>query len=504
MIATLVSAVLVGAAVVAPAAAQDAPDDLPEDLDAIEAEREETEGALEQVGSSFEAAMARVADAERQLQAIEARLSNASAALDAASAEAAAIRARAGEAAARAEETSTAAAQAREDAERAAAEVAAAEQELIDAREELVVTAAEEATAMLQLQDRAIGAYKHGTGQQQLELVGGMLGAGDWHEVGLAVSVLGRVLDDDRELVRDAESAREAAGRARARSELAEMMAQERLEDAQLTVIAAAEAEASAAEAAEVARAELADAEAAEAAQARALATVRREQEQRRAVFATLEEDAATAEVRQVRLEQRLAALDTAAREARRPPPPPPPPPPAPPLANDDGGADDDGSGNGASSSNGSSAAPPPPPPPPPPASGWAGRLPAACQPWAGPITTAADANGLDPRLLAALVWSESWCNPEAVSWVGAIGLAQLMPSTAEWLGVDPWVPAQNLDGGARYLSQQIDRFGSVELGLAAYNAGPGAVSRYGGIPPFAETQNYVPTVLERYAHLAG
>ena len=59
---------------------------------------------------------------------------------------------------------------------------------------------------------------------------------------------------------------------------------------------------------------------------------------------------------------------------------------------------------------------------------------------------------GLDPRLFAALVWSESWCNPEAVSWVGAIGLAQLVPTTAAWLGVDPWVPAQNLDGGARSL----------------------------------------------------
>ncbi|TVP65006.1 MAG: lytic transglycosylase domain-containing protein [Nitriliruptor sp.] len=183
-----------------------------------------------------------------------------------------------------------------------------------------------------------------------------------------------------------------------------------------------------------------------------------------------------------------MAALDTAAREARRPPPPPPPPPPA----------GDDGTGNGSSGGNGSSAAPPLPAP------GWANRLPAVCQPWAGPITTAAKANGLDPRLFAALVWSESWCNPDAVSWAGALGLAQLMPSTAASLGVDPWVPEQNLDGGARYLSQQISRFGSVELGLAAYNAGPGAVTRYGGIPPFPETQNYVPTLLERYAHLAG
>ena len=78
------------------------------------------------------------------------------------------------------------------------------------------------------------------------------------------------------------------------------------------------------------------------------------------------------------------------------------------------------------------------------------------------------------------------------------------MSSTAASLRVDPWVPAENLDGGARYLSRQITRFGSVELGRAAYNAGPGNVVRFGGIPPFPETQNYVPTVLERYAHLAG
>ncbi len=484
------STVLVGVVVVAPAAAQDAADDLPDDLDAIEAEREQTQGALQEVGSSFEAAMAELADAERQLQAIEARLANASEALGAARAEAAAVRVRAEKEAARAEEAAAAAEQAREDAERAATAAAAAEQELLDAHEELAVAAAEEATAMLQLQDRAIGAYKHGTGQQQLELVGGMLGAGDWHEVGLAVGVLGRVLDDDRELVRNAESTREAAGRARTRAEHAEMLAQERLEDAELTVVAASQAEEAAAEAAEVARAELAAAVAAEDAQARALAAVRREQEQRRAVLASLEEDVSTAEVRQARLEQRLAALDTAAREARRPPPPPPP-------------AGGDGTGNGSSGGNGSSAAPPAIPPPLP-ASGWGSRLPAVCQPWAGPITTAAKANGLDPRLFAALVWSESWCNPDAVSWVGAIGLAQLMPTTAASLGVDPWVPEQNLDGGARYLSQQIDRFGSVELGLAAYNAGPGAVTRHGGIPPLPETQNYVPTVLERYAHLAG
>ena len=72
------------------------------------------------------------------------------------------------------------------------------------------------------------------------------------------------------------------------------------------------------------------------------------------------------------------------------------------------------------------------------------------------------------------------------------MGLAQLMPDTARALGVDPTDPGQNLDGGARYLRRQYDTFGTWDLALAAYNAGPGAVEQYGGIPPYAETQNYV------------
>lgn len=105
---------------------------------------------------------------------------------------------------------------------------------------------------------------------------------------------------------------------------------------------------------------------------------------------------------------------------------------------------------------------------------------------------------GVDPVLFDSLVSCESGYNPRAVSAAGAQGLCQLMPATARGLGVsDSFDPAQNLDGGARYLAQMLREFGGDErLAVAAYNAGPGAVRRYGGIPPFAETQAYVQRVL--------
>ena len=129
--------------------------------------------------------------------------------------------------------------------------------------------------------------------------------------------------------------------------------------------------------------------------------------------------------------------------------------------------------------------------------------LPSAGREWAGTITAAATKNDLDPNLLAALVWSESAFNKNAKSSAGAVGLAQLMPATAAGLGVNPHDPVQNINGAAKYLAAQIDRFGSTELGLAAYNAGPGNVTKYGGVPPFAETKGYVAAVTERY-HLLG
>ena len=122
---------------------------------------------------------------------------------------------------------------------------------------------------------------------------------------------------------------------------------------------------------------------------------------------------------------------------------------------------------------------------------------PGAATPYAAEIDAAAAKYHVDPALLRGLIRQESNFNANATSPAGARGLTQLMPGTAAALGVDPSVPAQAIEGGAKYLRQQLDRFGNDPAkALAAYNAGPGAVQRYGGVPPYAETQNYVRKVL--------
>ncbi len=110
----------------------------------------------------------------------------------------------------------------------------------------------------------------------------------------------------------------------------------------------------------------------------------------------------------------------------------------------------------------------------------------------------AARRHNVPEDLFLRLVRQESNFRPMAVSSKGAIGLAQLMPGTARQLRVNPHDPAQNLEGGARYLSMQYRKFGDWRLALAAYNAGPGAVEKHRGVPPFAETQQYVKRILGR------
>jgi hypothetical protein len=118
--------------------------------------------------------------------------------------------------------------------------------------------------------------------------------------------------------------------------------------------------------------------------------------------------------------------------------------------------------------------------------------------PYANLFTQAANRHGVDASLLAAVASQESSFNSQAVSPAGAQGLMQFMPATAAGLGVNALDPTSAINGAAKYLSSLTEQFGSTELALAAYNAGPGTVSRYGGIPPYPETQNYVRAVMSK------
>jgi soluble lytic murein transglycosylase-like protein len=127
------------------------------------------------------------------------------------------------------------------------------------------------------------------------------------------------------------------------------------------------------------------------------------------------------------------------------------------------------------------------------------GSLQARSSAFDGLIQQAAQRHDLDPALLKAVVQAESNFSPWAVSGAGAKGLMQLMDGAARALEVtDPFDPAQNIEGGARFLRQLLDRYrGDEVLALAAYNAGPGAVDHWGGVPPYQETETYVPRVLD-------
>jgi soluble lytic murein transglycosylase-like protein len=120
---------------------------------------------------------------------------------------------------------------------------------------------------------------------------------------------------------------------------------------------------------------------------------------------------------------------------------------------------------------------------------------------WNPTISSLGQKYNLDPLLIHAVINQESGYQPKAVSKSGAVGMMQLMPATAKNLGVtNPYDPLQNMEGGIKYLKVQLERFGgNVALALAAYNAGPNAVSKFGGIPPYQETQHYVRNILTSY-----
>jgi soluble lytic murein transglycosylase-like protein len=296
------------------------------------------------------------------------------------------------------------------------------------------------------LAEQAVAAYKHGGDVTTGRLISGMVRAGDLHEVAVAREVIGRVLTDQR----DAVDADIALTRATA--------------EASTTV---GDTRRRAVDAARAAAAERRRVEDLVAEQEQLIAAVEREAAARRETLARLEADATARAVLVRDLEARVAAMEVAAVSVRVP-------------VRVDLALD----------------GPPP---------SWAVGLPAAGRPWAATIDAVAASEGIDGRLLAALVWTESNFRPDAVSHAGAYGMAQLMPGTARGLGVDPRDPVANLTGGARYLGYQLDAFGRVDLALAAYNAGPGRVRAAGhAVPNIVETQLYVVRVLDRYEKLSA
>jgi hypothetical protein len=469
-----------------------------EGLDGAEGDLDEVEDELSKAARTYEDIVAILERAERELEQADERMHAASAQL------------------ARVERELAAAEQARAEAETAKEQAA---EQFAASEAQLAAAVEAEAAAVELLELRTIEVYKYGVGLPQKAMVQSLVSASDWHEVAVVATTVGRVVASDREIVRGAEDRRTDADTAREEADRSRQ-------------------EAAAAEARAIAEHE--DVETLLASQRSAVAQIRVQQQRRTAILAELEADAEVSALLLSKLEEQVAGLRSlpdprlVAAPAPAADPPAAAPAPTPPASPEPEPAPTPPSPAPTTPAPSPSPAPPPtasppptptpsptpspspsptptptptadPTPPPGTAPAWASRLPTAGRPWAASIDTAARANGLDGRLLAALVWTESTFRPDVVSSAGAIGLTQLMPGTAASLGVDPWVPTQNLDGGARYLMMQLNRFGSVELALAAYNAGPTRVANAGpGIPDITETQLYVIKVLERYALLVG
>lgn len=337
-------------------------------------------------------------------------------------------------------------------------ELAAAESRLeaASARERVAAGALQEATDELNaevtkwednedlLRARVVEIYKHGSSRPTQLLAEGVVRSRDLHSVSVTVRTVEGIVERDRELVRRNVELAKAAASARA------AFAEARTEALRQRAVVAEER----------------DRIAGLVAQQEAIVTsIERERQERTALLADIAADRSTQLVLVERLEDRVEELADELFQA---------------ILTEQIDIPFDGS-----------------------MPTWASRLPNHGRQWAPAINAAASSVGLDGRLFAAVVWTESNFHPAAVSHAGAVGLSQLMPGTASDLGVDPWDPLQNLAGGARYLRAMVAKFGTAELALAAYNAGPGAVEQAGNqIPDIVETQLYVLRVLERYEKL--
>ncbi len=324
--------------------------------------------------------------------------------------------------------------------------LAAATARVREAADELDALVEVERDHIARLEERAASTYKRGAGSSGAMLTA-LLGVSDLHDLSVGYRAVRAVLDDDRALVDRTRDLKYEAVEHRA--ELAGLRAEQQDEEA-------------------AARAAKEDVLVLVARHEDLVATVERGRAERAAILRRIEQDHRLQAQLVRQLDEKVATLtvELAAQLGR---------------AEDVRWEDLDVDA---------------------PMPSWGPLLPERGHRWASAIDQAARAAGVDPRLLAALVWSESGFHPDAVSHAGAIGLTQLMPGTAAMLGLDPWHPLQNVAGGATYLRAQLATFAQVDLALAAYNAGPGAVAAHGGVPPFAETQLYVLTVLERYEDL--
>jgi len=329
-------------------------------------------------------------------------------------------------------------------AERATEDVAEAQRAMRAAAQRQTVAEDAWADARAALEARVAATWMHGNTDASDVLFGGLLQADDLHDVAVMRQASRRLLNHDRVLLETAVDAAIAATEAQAEAEVQQQRVEQRANEA----YAARDT-----------------AEQLVSQQAALVAQAARTRADRAAALRSIEQDAAARAALRDRLkdeidELRLATLDLWLQQIADIPFDGPPPP-------------------------------------------WAGQLPGNGPKVAPAINAAAAGAGIDSRLLAALVWTESSFNQAAISPAGAIGLAQLMPGTAAGLGVDPYDPVQNLQGGARYVRIQLERFGQIDLALAAYNAGPQRVVDAGNeIPDIVETQLYVLRVLDRWESL--